>query len=1525
MMGKITASNSIKYGIISVIMAVVIVVTVFSPISVFSAEKEKPYITCYGETVSEIIINEDEKTPLKAEGDFLPNAGYRWQIEDPDNDGRFIDITNIYSNKISVSSALIGSMLKSDGSANIRCRITDSNGEQYTDTVKVTVSFKVIEQPYSVSEKLSLENKTYKANDEEFKNYSIVINYLFDNGAMAFEPYGAVVAAGSDFVNEEIESPVVVGYKPVIRNGEDYIDAKTVKLNYTNIQQNITINVIYEPDLVKFEVHHHLQNLLDDDYSLTYDYITEGTALTGSIVGDGLAYTPEQLPGFTALAYEKLPVAADGSTTIEIRYDRNYYLIDFDMNGGYGTEPIYTRFGASVGVNDPVRHGYVFDGWELVSYGGNTPTAEQIAQYPISAGSTITVPAASLRYRARWITQQTNYTMVFWKENAENNGYSYWGYLDDLTTMSGSYVDGQDYISRVSGITDEQYFTFNSQKTEKQVLVEGDGSTVVNVYYTRNYYTISFKAPAVCTIPVNHTHTDACYDEICDRGHTHSDKCNPQLKCTVLEHTAHTDDCIICGKELHIHGGEGCSCTLAEHTHELECWSGIGNKASYVFGAPSNPQQAQVYRRSRNYYIYLFGSWYNYSTSSASSGDIVDPDCGFNAEHTHGTDCSCGEAEHRHNTDCFKDTLHTHNEDCYTYSCTPEEHTHIDACYRLKCGIPTGHTHNTNCTNANRESVVKTVTRKYQQNIGDIWPVADDHGNVYDDGQRWEPENSSYYSQVLVYIAKMQPENFTLTLNEASHTPYTMNYYTQVLDGDDYTHSYGGYNYELSHTIKASYNYVTKAEDFFDIAGFNQHTSNPAFSGSQISISGNNRVVNFYYNRKTSQKLEFNNNGIVLDAKTVSGVMYGAPLEGYNFTPEYPANLEPGAYTFDGWYASPGCFEGTQVDWQSATMAEDDMMFYAKWVPITHTVKVFKDATLTEQIGEAQQVDHKNFAIAPDKEDVSNGLYVFQGWFYMDEVNGVPTEKAFIFTGIPVVEDMNIYAKWSSHVSVDYKINYVLKTTGEPIADSTKGSAIAGHNKTFEAKTGADLYEGYQTGYYPLVNSHTITMSVDGTHEFTFEYVYVEAMPYTVEYIDSATGKKLKEDKVVKNNNFSVVTETFEKVQGMMPDAYQKRLILAASGEDVDNDGVLDNNRIVFYYNSDDVHAYYRVVHYIHSINNDNYREYRSEEVVGIIGQEYTVDPITLTGFEFNAQKTKVNGINVPSGNNQVTATLGSDGMLIELYYDRITVDYTVKYLLHGTQQAISPAKNAKGAYGEQIVEYAKDLTSAGYKLVGADVKTLNLSANSEHNVIEFVYQEDTVSIKYELIGPEGCGLITSQSENISAVTGSPHGSTPVVYEGFSFVGWFTDSNCTIAVDSAFVGADNTLVPERDGAVWKNVTYYAKFIALDSDLVISTEGAFDIDLSQAFLFRVTGKKGTATEDVDVYLSIIGNGTATVANLPLGDYTVTELIGWSWRYENGNATREITLEYNNGSNTIKFVNSRKNSGWLDGNTVKNNKF
>lgn len=1527
MQGLLQNRNTARALAWLLVLATVLSLCPQAAVPVFSTGQKIPYVTLDEERVSQIMLQDDAK--LRLEACYVDEAtAFQWQIRDPYSQDRWVDIADGYSRYLWVTHALVGSMLAADQTAHLRCRVKTAAEEVFTDPVKVTVSWKVEEDPSENQPFAQPQAAMFSARNAqtEYTTYSIVINYLFDDNTIAFEPYGATVAAGSPFKPAEpIKSPEIVGYAPFRRVGDEYVDASYIDFDLESVNENITINVVYEPTLVNYSVHHHLQNVLDDDYSVHYDLITYGQALTGSIVGDGLALSEEALPGFRALAYEHLEVAADGSTVIEIRYDRNYYLVDFDMGGGYGTEPVYTRYGATVGAKDPIRHGYVFDGWELVSYNGQPPTNEQKAQHDLQSGGTVEVPAANLRYKARWITQETTYTMVFWCENAHDNGYTYWGYLDNLPAMSGSYVSGQDYISRVSGIDDEQYFTFNESKTDKNMIVEGDGSTVVNVYYTRNYYSITFKAPGKCTITPNHTHTEACYDTICGAGHIHTEACVPQLTCSVAEHAAHTDECLSCTIAEHIHGSAGCECTAQEHTHSVACWENIGSVQSSLSGAPSKPEDGYIYRSGYfNYYIYIAGVWYRYNSWGVSNGDLVDPSCGKTA-HVHGTDCACSQTPHTHSEDCYRDELHIHGEDCYQYSCGTEVHVHTDACHRRICAIPENHSHSGNCNSSSKTNTVKTVYAKYRQSLKDLWPVTDGNGKTYNSGERWSPSGTDLYDYVLVYIDEMPGDDFTLTVDTADYSTYTMNYYQQVLPGDSYDVTYDGINYKQYSQIKANYGKVTKAEDFFNLRGFYQYASSPTFNGDSITINGSNKTVDFYYNRIVDHEITFNNNGTVLTDKTVYGLPYGAPVADCNFDPPYPNNLEPNAYTFAGWYTSPGCFDGTEADWANMTMPEGDLLLYAKWVPVTHTVRVFQDKDKTQQLGTDQTVDHGAFAAAPTG-DISNGNYVFLGWFYEEEVNGQIVEKAFVFNGIPILDDMDIYARWGSHFSVDYTIYYKLLSTGEQIAEPTVGSAIVGHNKTFLAKTGNDLYEGYRTGFYPQTSSHTITMSADGNHEFTFYYEFVESMPYKVQYIDADTNQPIFEEKRVMDNSLSVVTETFVRADKMMPDAYQKRLVLSADSDDADGDGIFDANVITFYYHYDETHAYYRVVHYIQNITGDGYREFRSEDTVGLIGSDYTVNSLALTGFAYNGEKTTINGVATPSSGTCVTTTLTADGALIEFYYDRLNYHYLVRFLDSRTGNDLADPKIGSAAFGMQVIAYAEDFEAMGYTLVSEMAKTHTISANEEMNVIVFYYQEMNIALKYQIVGPDGCGRLSQESENITAITGSPNGSSPFANQGFVFLGWYTDPDCRNAVSADWVDAESgLLIPQKSGNVWTATTYYAKFVALETDLTITTGSTASIDADQVFIFHIQGKPGTDTAQIDLTVTVVGNGSVTITKLPTGQYTVTELTDWSWRYENATAQRELNLTYQDGGTQIIYDNSRENGKWLDGNAVQDNQF
>lgn len=106
-----------------------------------------------------------------------------------------------------------------------------------------------------------------------------------------------------------------------------------------------------------------------------------------------------------------------------------------------------------------------------------------------------------------------------------------------------------------------------------------------------------------------------------------------------------------------------------------------------------------------------------------------------------------------------------------------------------------------------------------------------------------------------------------------------------------------------------------------------------------------------------------------------------------------------------------------------------------------------------------------------------------------------------------------------------------------------------------------------------------------------------------------------------------------------------------------------------------------------------------------------------------------------------------------------------------------------------------------------------------------------------------------------------------------------------------------------------------------------------VDPNQTFLFRVEG------EDVNLVVSVHGNGSATINGLKVGrKYTVTELTDWSWRYEfskwvfvsddaagaNG-IENAAAVTLGTDGNEITFTNERSNPYWLDGDSWCKNIF
>ncbi len=942
--------------------------------------------------------------------------------------------------------------------------------------------------------------------------HTVIINYVFENGKQAAPSWTATLAEGSS-LEQTVTSPTVVGYEP---------DQATVNVTVNNITENKNYTVTYYPANVGFTVNHYLQNVADNNYTL--DKTEHVGGYTESEVGGDLA---ETYPGFAALLYNtKAKVAADGSTVVEIYYDRNYYMMSFNLDGGYGVEPIYARYGAALEVGTPTKPGYTFSGWE----------PQVPATMPVNGGT----------YAAKWTKQDSKYQIQYWQENADDDGYSYVE-SETVTAATGDVVN-------YNGNKSYAGFTRNTDKTDKNVTVNGDGSTVLNVYFNRNVYEVKFYK---------------------------NDGSNRKPK-----------------------------------------WSEINSL-----------------RITAKYGANIRNQWPTYSGSNTWS--------------VNGT---------------------------YTWNLF--------------------------------DGYVKDGP--YQANI-DTMPL----------------NGATFYGPLT---------------SESSETAY---YYVEVLPGEEGT-EHGSILYKEHHRdTSAGSGFSITDEDKYPITGFTFKEVKTK-SGSGNAYDG----ATFYYTR--------NRNKLVFDDQYGTKVTEELPFEQVlsesvnyknNYQPAYPSTLEAGAYMFDGWYLDPGCTQ--PVDW-TAKMPDAQVVVYAKWAPKNHTVKTFLTKEKIEEndpIDTWDNVPHGT-AVTNTPADPQNGSYVFVGWFYMDG----NVEKAFDFS-MPVVKDLNLYAKWSSNTLVTYTIYY--KSGDTEIAEPTTGSALAGTTLTFEAKTGDELKEDYQSGYFPHTGSHSLTMDINGNNEFTFVYVAKEKVNYTVRYLEKGTEKVLHEEKTAKTSN-AIITEKFVQISGYAPDAYQKRLVLSATEAE---------NVITFWYTKDDVHAPVQIVHWTQNIAGEGYTEYQSStNLNGEIGQTYTGTPLTIPGFTYNAEKSNASG------------TLTANGLELNLYYDRNTIAYTVKHVDANTNEAIE-SETGSALFGAQVI--GNEGTFDGYMPIEDQPAQKSIIIGTGTNEIIFYYYP------CYYISHVRSGRLNNT--DTIRLTGSKANLTAAVTTGYLYGGAFTDVACDADHVQTFTQGENAI------------------------------------------------------------------------------------------------------------------------------------
>ena len=1537
-------------------------------------------VTVDGAKTAQVTLPQSGRVTLEAASE-TGDTGYQWQIQ---LDGDWVNIYDATAASLTLTYAMVSPALEK-GSAMVRCAV---GGESVSDAVRVTVSYDVEADSADLNrQKEALAQETSaaaaprrtprRASRSSAPEYiNVTVNYLDAVTSLPiYTGFSATIKSGEPY-SQKVLSPTYLGYAPYW-NPDDpaTTDPNTATVSAQSLALSVgtdyteatyTVNVYYKAIAVPYAVRYYFQNINDDMYSENVDYYRQDSALTGTIIAnEALGLGEEQTRGFTKLYHYPEAVAADGSTVFECYYDRNYYQVKLDANGGYGSEHVYARYGTPFVATTPTRHGYRFVGWDKLGENGE---GDGKADTPPSA-----VPAENASYIALWKSADTTYTVVYWLKKPESNSKL----TEDCTAEDMTYIanvtvdakagdivnprsdpdhtgiyspkleestyicDNRDHMADPSQHTDAcklgstlRHYVYES--TQMQVEVQGDGSTVINTVYSRRAYTLRFY--------YGHAWNDNGTPHYYVVGGSTYNFGNIAHQCpdvsdyndmTLLERVKGV------WGEVQVPDGEDMSSLISEE-----------HRAAYKLG--TLPEDGSYNSNQRKYYYLEFTAPYGADISDLWPSEVFDR-------------VPLTEAEK---------ATHTLNGGS----------SHLDkdgwGNYAYFAGW-------------NGEFNIKYTRDHSNSTIKCYYPLLDDT-LLYD-----ESRISTYGDHDRVSFLAF----FDNGANVSWSIPIAWHYelYLPTLDNKETEGSVlkNGVYYTRYKTVEANDNNEDIGQQTCPpLPGF---TAPASKDGTKIvhaegMSDGRPSITAQYYYTRNEYKLTLQNHNQI-ETETVP---YGDDLDGRvdSTRVQYPDTLERDAYTFSGWYTTSGHYEGSEYV-RGSTMPAHNVALYAGWKPVQRTVKMFlslADMRAYQTNGDdalvhyTQVVDHgSTLGEIADPIDPSGHEYTFGGWFY--EKSG--KKVALTPTDTAVKEDLLVYAEWSHLTAQPYLIHYVLKETADAewralldeaslyspedgkaytvtngsgesrtyiyyagegggyhrqIAADTRGYANQGSTRTFYPKAGDpynQMYSGFNSGYYPTLASHSITMGEEPNvaaptvNVFTFYYVHAATVSYKVEYRYHDTGELIESEStgtgvVEKETPKAVVTERFAVVKDCVPDAFYKRLVLAVVEDGKGGYVGSPDNVVTFYYTKNTGNAYYAIHYMLQNVDAatdepqceepgiySNYTESTVHtEGIGEIGATLSITPQTFGGFTMRSTASVRWGDS--SGTVQVNAgafslTVQKEGTELFVFYTRNTQSYTTYYLRYGADinkltagdKLLAP-KTGTGKYGAVVTETAESID--GYHCVSTVSQSIVLRPDNSQNEIIFYYEPLQYTVEYR-VWAYGGGVLDNTLEVVEG-NNAFRGSVPTAKSGYTFNGWYLDAECTIPVEEKGTVDTDTkkLMPERGKltpAPQTNV-FYAQFKAVYGSVTITREATADESNGVGtYVYRLTSKDNPAYV---VEVTVPKGGSTTVYDLPCGSYTVEQVNSWSWRYSDSAQTVEIEQDQ---TKTVTFDRAAVKEKWLTG--------
>ena len=314
---------------------------------------------------------------------------------------------------------------------------------------------------------LSVGNNTFYIlveNENSIRLYTVIIRRL-DVYTVSFIENG-----GSEVEDIEIQEGSVMSAPAIVRPGYTFV---SWDYDFTSpVMQNLTISASWTVNTnTPYRVEYYLENAAKNGYDISVDELegtTDTTATAAQKSFDHFAFDSSK-------SVMSGKIEGNGSLVLKVYYTRNSYTVSTDRNnskGGTVTSGgtyVYEE-NKTITLTATTNAGYTFLGW----FEGEEKVCSTLT-YTFTVDHTAT-------YTAKWeANTKTPYKVEYYLENVDKNGYD----------LSVDELEGTTDTIATAAQKSFDHFTFDSSKSVVSGNIDGDGSLVLKVYYTRNSYTVS--------------------------------------------------------------------------------------------------------------------------------------------------------------------------------------------------------------------------------------------------------------------------------------------------------------------------------------------------------------------------------------------------------------------------------------------------------------------------------------------------------------------------------------------------------------------------------------------------------------------------------------------------------------------------------------------------------------------------------------------------------------------------------------------------------------------------------------------------------------------------------------------------------------------------------------------------------------------------------------------------------------------------------------------------------------------------